>query len=148
MHHKRIKAAHTVTITDIRKHEPLVSRTNKKIHLRDNSISSRNCCAKTGEAMLYCRHLIHVDYFHPLKPNDPYSGRTAPLTSESCILYIQSRNTGTEYFKHGIYSPFFFSSKCSLFHNYNVFGSFIIHILYTVCAKIKKNNSGAKRLTL
>ena len=88
MHHKRIKAAHTVTITDIRKHEPLVSRTNKKIHLRDNSISSRNCCAKTGEAMLYCRHLIHVDYFHPLKPNDPYSGRTAPLTSESCILYI------------------------------------------------------------
>ena len=41
---------------------------------------------------------------------------------------------------------FFFSSKCSLFHNSNVFGSCIIHILYTGCAKIKKNNSGAKRL--
>jgi hypothetical protein len=41
---------------------------------------------------------------------------------------------------------FFFSSKCSLFHNTNVFGSCIIHILYTECAKIKKNNSGAKRL--
>ena len=40
----------------------------------------------------------------------------------------------------------FFSSKCSLFHNSNVFGSCIIHILYTGCAKIKKNNSGAKRL--
>jgi len=41
----------------------------------------------------------------------------------------------------------FFSSKCSLFHNSNVFGSCIIHILYTGCAKIKKNNSGPKRLT-
>jgi len=39
----------------------------------------------------------------------------------------------------------FFSSKCSLFHNSNVFGPCIIHILYTGCAKIKKN-SGAKRL--
>ena len=39
-----------------------------------------------------------------------------------------------------------FSSKCSLFHNSNIFGSCIIHILYTGCAKIKKNNSGAKRL--
>jgi hypothetical protein len=39
-----------------------------------------------------------------------------------------------------------FSSKCSLFHNSNVFGSCIIHILYTGCAKILKNNSGAKRL--
>jgi len=27
-----------------------------------------------------------------------------------------------------------------------VFGSCIIRILYTECAKIKKNNSGAKRL--
>jgi len=42
----------------------------------------------------------------PLKPNDPYSGRTAPLTSKRFILYIYSTNTGTEYFKHGIYSPF------------------------------------------
>ena len=41
---------------------------------------------------------------------------------------------------------FFFSSKCSLFHNANLFGSYIIHILYTGCAKIKNNNSGAKGL--
>jgi len=40
----------------------------------------------------------------------------------------------------------FFSSKYSLFHNSNIFGSCIIHSLYTGCAKIKKNNSGAKRL--
>jgi hypothetical protein len=38
--------------------------------------------------------------------------------------------------------------KCSLFHNSNVFGSCIIHILYTECAKIYKKNSGAKKLTL
>ena len=44
--------------------------------------------------------------------------------------------------------PFFSSSKYSLFHNSNIFGSCIIHILYTGCAKIKKKyNSGAKRLT-
>ena len=44
---------------------------------------------------------------NPLKPNDPYSGRTAPLTSKRCILYIYSTNIDTEYFKHGIYSPSF-----------------------------------------
>jgi len=42
----------------------------------------------------------------------------------------------------------FFSSKCSLFHNSNVFGSCFIHILYTGCAKFKKNNSGAKWLII
>ena len=56
------------------------------------------------------------------------SGRTAPLTSKRFILYIYSTNIGTEYLKHGINSPFF-SSKCSLFHNSNVFGYCIIHIL-------------------
>jgi len=45
--------------------------------------------------------------FNLLTPIDPYSGRTAPLTSKRCILYIYSTNTGTEYFKPGIYSPFF-----------------------------------------
>jgi len=87
--------------------------------------------------------------FNPLKPNDAYSGRTAPLTSKRCILYIYSTNIGTEYFKHGIYSPFFSSSKFSLFHNSSVFRSCIIHILYTRCAKIKKKtNFGAKRLSI
>ena len=42
----------------------------------------------------------------------------------------------------------FFSSKCSLFHNANFFGACIIHILYTGCAEIKKNNSGARRLNV
>jgi hypothetical protein len=37
-----------------------------------------------------------------------------------------------------VYTIRFSSSKCSLFHNSNVFGSCIIHILYTGCVKIKK----------
>ena len=45
-----------------------------------------------------------------------------------------------------MYSSFFSSSKCSLFRNSNVFGSCFKHILYTGYAKMKKNNSGAKRL--
>ena len=31
--------------------------------------------------------------FNPLKPNDPYRGRTAPLTSKRYISYIYSTNT-------------------------------------------------------
>ena len=48
----------------------------------------------------------HRTLYH-LTPNDDYSGRTAPLTSKRCILYFYSTNIGTEYFKHGTYSPFF-----------------------------------------
>ena len=53
--------------------------------------------------------LNEIKYVHlgPLTPNDPYRGRTAPLTSKRCILYIYSTTIGTEYFKHGVYSPFF-----------------------------------------
>jgi len=82
------------------------------------------------------RNIPSYEYINPMTPKDPYSGRTAPLTSKRCILYIYSTNTGTEDFKHGIYCPFLFSSKCNLFHISNVFGSCIIHILYTGCAKI------------
>jgi len=51
---------------------------------------------------------VHLGTINPLTPKDPYSGRTAPLTSKRCILYIYSTNIRTEYFKHGIYYPFFF----------------------------------------
>jgi len=77
-------------------------------------------------------------FINRLTPNDPYMGHTAPLTSKRYILYIYSTNISTEYFKHALYSPFFFSSKFSLFHNANLFGYCIIHILHTGCAKIKK----------
>ena len=94
-----------------------------------------------GEAN-YCsessQKVIPRPYVNRLTPNDQYMGRTAPLTSKRCILHIYSTNVGTEYFKHVLYSPFLSSSKCSLFHNANLFGSCIIHILYTGCAEIKK----------
>ena len=66
---------------------------------------------------------------------DHYSGRTAPVTSKRCILYVYSTNMGTEYFKHGI-TLRFSSSNRSWFHNYNVFGSCIIRILYIYSTNI------------
>ena len=36
---------------------------------------------------------------NPLTSNDRYRGRTAPLNSKRCILYIYSTNIGTEYLK-------------------------------------------------
>jgi hypothetical protein len=71
---------------------------------------------------------------------------TALLTSRCCILNIYSTNVRTEYFIRWkncallittccIISDFLFS-KCRLFHNATLFGSCIIHILNTECAKI------------
>jgi len=51
---------------------------------------------------------LDLNSVNPLKPHDPYRGRTSPLTTKRCILYIYSTNIGTEYFKLGIYSPFSF----------------------------------------
>jgi len=77
-------------------------------------------------------------YINLLTPNDNYSGRTAPLTSK-VAFYIFIQQIKALNILNTVYTlRFFFSSKCSLFHNSNVFGSCVIHILYTVCAKIKK----------
>ena len=79
-----------------------------------------------------------VNFFNPLKPYDPYRGRTAPLTSKSFILYIYSTNIGTEYLNMVYTLRFSLFKMQFFFHNSNIFGSCIIHILYTGCAKIKK----------
>jgi hypothetical protein len=42
-----------------------------------------------------------------LTPNVHFSGRTAPLTSRRCILYIYSIDTHSEYFKHAAHTAFF-----------------------------------------
>ena len=63
------------------------------------------------------------------------SYRSANLQMLHFIYY--STNILTEYFKHAAHS-LFFSSKCRLFHNAIFFGSCVIHILCTECAKIKK----------
>jgi hypothetical protein len=85
---------------------------------------------------------------NPLKPNGSYRGRIATLTSKCCILYIYSTNIGTEYFKHGIYSPFFPLQNVLCF----IILTYLVPTLFTfyiqgVKIKKKKNNSGAKRFS-
>jgi len=63
---------------------------------------------------------------NPLTPNDQYSGRT-PLTSKRCILYIYSTNIVTEYFKYGIYSPFFSLHNAVCF----IILTYLVPVLFT-----------------
>ena len=62
-------------------------------------------------AFYYTASWLLAHWINRLTPNDPYMGRTAPLTSKRCILFIYSTNICTEYFKHALYSPFFFLFK-------------------------------------
>ena len=71
---------------------------------------------------------IPLTQFNLLTPNDDYSGRTAPLTSKRCILYIYSTHIGTEYFKHCIYSPFFPLQNAVCFINL----TYLVPVLFTV----------------
>jgi len=64
---------------------------------------------------------------NPLTPNDDFSGHTAPLTSKRCILYIYSANTGTEYFKHRVYAPFFPLQNAICFINL----TYLVPVLFT-----------------
>jgi len=90
---------------------------------------------------------IQQNSINLLTPNDDYSGRTVPLTSKCCILYIYSTNKDTEYIKHDIYSPFFplQNAVCFIILTYLVPVVFTFYIQSVL--KLKKNNSGAKRLT-
>jgi len=65
--------------------------------------------------------------FNPLTPNDDCSVRTAQLTSKRFILYIYSKNIGTEYFKHGIYPPFFPLQNSVCFINL----TYLVPVLFT-----------------
>jgi len=66
-------------------------------------------------------------FINLLTPNDDYSGRTTPLTSKRCILFIYSTNIGTEYFKHGIYCPFFPLQNAVCFINL----TYLVPVLFT-----------------
>ena len=69
-------------------------------------------------------------------PNVNYSWRTAPLTSK-VAFYICIQQTQVSNILNMVYIlSVFSSSKCSLFHNSNVFGSCIIHILYIYSTNI------------
>ena len=118
----------------------LISKTHDKFQWHVSIRHGYSECAK-------CRYKVrtHPSYVNPLTPNDHYSGRTAPLNSKRCILYIYSTNIGTEYFKHGIYSPCFSLQKAVCF----IILAYLVHVLFTfyIQGVLKlKNNSGAKRL--
>jgi len=81
-----------------------------------------------------------------LTPNDPYMGRTAPLTSKSFILYIYSTNIGTEYCKHALYSPFFSLQNAVCFVMLTCLVPVLVTFYVQDVLKLKKNNSGAKGL--
>ena len=85
-----------------------------------------------------------IFYINPLTPNDPYMGRTSPLTFKVAFLYIYSTNIGTEYFKHGIYSPFFPLQNAVCF----IITMYLVPVLFTFyiqCVlKLKKIISAPK----
>jgi len=73
--------------------------------------------------------------FKVLRTVRPIYRTGVPLPPDVAFYIFFSTTISTEYFKHAAHSPFF-SSKCRLFHNATFFGSCIIHILHTGCAKI------------
>ena len=68
-----------------------------------------------------------LNLINHLTSNEHYNGRTAPLTSKRWILYIYSTNIGTEYFKHGIYSPFLSLQNADCF----IILTYLVPVLFT-----------------
>jgi len=75
---------------------------------------------------------LQVEVLNPLTPNNHYSRRTASLTSKRCILYIYSTNISTEYFKHGIYSPFFPLQNAVSF----IILTYLVPVLFTIYIQV------------
>jgi len=72
--------------------------------------------------------------FNPLTPNYHYSSRTAPLTfNVAFYIFIP---TSTEYFKHGIYSPFLSLQNADCF----IILTYLVPVLFTFYIVLKLKN--------
>ena len=100
------------------------SRVFKYRNFNPNSVSLLYTKLSFYALLVFLKNMALIN---PLTPNDHYSGRTAPLTSKRCILYIYSTNIGTEYFKHGIYSPFFSLQNAVCF----IILTYLVPVLFT-----------------
>ena len=112
------------------------------------AISNRHSCffpSLLPSFIVIAESMFVMSHINLLTPIVNYSGRTAPLTSKVAFyIFIQQ---GTEYFKHRIYSPFFSLQNAVCF----IILTYLVPVLFTFyiqgVLKLKKNNSGAKRLT-
>jgi hypothetical protein len=87
------------------------------------------CVWHNGLLHLTRKYFVHYTWslFKHLTPNGHFSGRTAPLTSRRCVLYIYSTNIRTQYFKHAAHSPFFRLQNAVYF----IMQPFLVPILFT-----------------
>ena len=93
-------------------------------------LNCSQCISVTPDTDIIIKYIFSWQFIYGLNrltPNDPCMGRTTPLTSKRCILYIYSTNIGTEYFKHTLYSPFFSLQNAVCF----IMLTCLVHVLFT-----------------
>ena len=82
--------------------------------------------------ILEINYSIKLHIFGALTPNDPYRGRTAPLTSKRFILYIYSTNIGKNILNM-VYTPCFFSLQNAICF---IILTYLVPVLFTFYTQV------------